>query len=69
MDAMLVAQGFADVWIEPVASPWDLAPLKILVEEAGGKFGSFDGENTIYAGNGYACTPGLEPVVKELLAQ
>jgi histidinol-phosphatase len=69
MDAMLVAQGFADVWIEPVASPWDLAPLKILVEEAGGKFGSFDGENTIYAGNGYACTPGLEPVVKELLAR
>lgn len=66
-DAMLVAQGMADVWIEPNAAPWDLAPLKLLVEEAGGKFGSFSGENTIYAGNAYACTPALEPYVLELL--
>ncbi len=67
VDAMLVAQGQADVWIEPNASPWDLAPLKLLVEEAGGKFSSFDGKNTIYGGNAYACVPGLEPYVKELL--
>ncbi len=67
VDAMLLAQGRADVWIEPNAAPWDLAPLKILVEEAGGKFGSFDGTNTIYGGNAYACTPGLEPYVRELL--
>ena len=68
VDAMLVAQGQADVWIEPNASPWDLAPLKLLIEEAGGRFASFDGQNTIYAGNAYACAPGLEPYVKELLA-
>lgn len=67
-DAMLVAQGQADVWIEPNASPWDLAPLKLLIEEAGGRFASFAGENTIYAGNAYACAPALEPYVKELLA-
>ena len=67
VDAMLVAQGYADVWIEPNAAPWDLAPLKLLVEEAGGKFASFDGENTIYGGNAYACTPELEPYVKELV--
>ncbi|MGA8026776.1 MAG: inositol monophosphatase family protein, partial [Bryobacteraceae bacterium] len=68
VDAMLVAQGQADVWIEPNASPWDLAPLKLLIEEAGGRFASFGGENTIYAGNAYACAPGLEPYVQELLA-
>ncbi len=34
VDAMLVALGKADVWIEPNAKPWDFAPLKILVEEA-----------------------------------
>ncbi|MGH9582101.1 MAG: inositol monophosphatase family protein [Bryobacteraceae bacterium] len=66
-DAMLVAQGQADVWIEPNAAPWDLAPLKLLIEEAGGKFASFRGENTIYAGNAFACAPGLEPYVLELL--
>jgi histidinol-phosphatase len=67
VDAMLLAQGKADVWIEPNAAPWDLAPLKLLVEEAGGRFGSFSGENTIYGGNAYACVPGLEPYVRELL--
>ena len=67
MDAILVAQGRADVWIEPNAKPWDFAPLKILVEEAGGRFAAFDGSNSIYEGNGYACTPGLEAYVRELL--
>jgi histidinol phosphatase-like enzyme (inositol monophosphatase family) len=66
MDAMLVAQGRADVWIEPNAAPWDLAPLKILVEEAGGKFASFAGEASIYGGNAYACAPALEQFVKTL---
>ena len=67
VDAMLVAQGKADVWIEPNGAAWDLAPLKILIEEAGGRFGSFQGESTIYGGNAYACAPGLEASVKRLL--
>jgi len=65
VDAMLIALGKADVWIEPNAKPWDFAPLKILVEEAGGRFGAFDGSNSIYQGNGYACTPALEPYILE----
>ena len=67
VDAMLLAQGQADVWIEPNAQPWDLAPLKLLIEEAGGVMRSFTGENTIYEGNAYACVPGLEPYVRELI--
>lgn len=67
VDAMLVAQGQADVWIEPNAQPWDFAALKILIEEAGGRFASFSGENTIYGGNAYACAPGLERYVRELM--
>lgn len=67
VDAMLVAQGQADVWIEPYAEPWDLAPFKILTEEAGGRFATFDGKNSIYGGNAYTCTPGLEPCVHSLL--
>ncbi len=67
MDAMLIAMGKADLWIEPNAKPWDFAPLKILVEEAGGRFGAFDGSRSIYQGNGYACTPGVESHVLEFL--
>lgn len=67
VDAMLLAQGKADIWIEPNAQPWDLAPLKLLVEEAGGKFASFQRESTIYGGNAYACTPELENYVFQLL--
>ena len=67
VDAMLLAKGQADIWIEPNAQAWDLAPLKLLIEEAGGKFSSFEGRNTIYGGNAYACTPGLEPLVLKLL--
>jgi len=68
VDAMLVAQGLADIWIEPNAEAWDLAPFKILIEEAGGRFASFTGESTIYGRNAYACTPALESTVKQLLA-
>lgn len=63
MDAMLVAQGAADVWIEPSASPWDFAPLKIITEEAGGVFRTPDGSNSIYASSAYTCTPALESCV------
>jgi len=41
-DAMMVASGQAEIWIEPHAAPWDFAPLKIIVEEAGGVFLNFD---------------------------
>ncbi len=66
-DATLLATGRADVWIEPNAQPWDLAALKILVEEAGGCFGAFDGSNSIYKGNAWACAPGFKAYVAKLI--
>ena len=60
MDAMLIASGRADAWIEPVAASWDLCALKIIIEEAGGRFFNFDGGSSIHGGDGLACTPGLE---------
>ncbi len=59
-DAMLVASGRAEAWIEPDGKPWDFAPLKIIAEEAGAIFFNFDGRRTIYGGNGAICVPGLE---------
>jgi histidinol-phosphatase len=66
-DAMMVASGQAEIWIEPSASPWDFAPLKIILEEAGARYLNVDGGSTIYAGNGIGCAPGLEQEVRRFL--
>ena len=65
-DAMMVASGQAEIWIEPKAAAWDFAPLKVIVEEAGGRFRNFDGGSRIDAGNAVLFTPALEPEVKNL---
>jgi histidinol phosphatase-like enzyme (inositol monophosphatase family) len=59
-DAVLVASGSADAWIEPGGKPWDFAALKVIAEEAGAVFFNFDGRSTIYGGNCAVCAPGLE---------
>ncbi len=66
-DAMMIAAGQAEIWIEPTAEAWDLAPLKIIIEEAGGRFFNFDGRSSIYGGNCVACAPGLEAATKSFL--
>ncbi|HUQ62361.1 MAG TPA: inositol monophosphatase family protein [Acidimicrobiales bacterium] len=42
---MLVAEGAAEAMVqaEPGAKVWDLAPLQVIVEEAGGRFSDLDG--------------------------
>ncbi len=67
LDAMLVAAGNGDVWVEPAAQPWDLAALQVIAEEAGGRFFNFDGGRSIYAGNCVVCAPGMEPEVRRFL--
>jgi histidinol-phosphatase len=39
----LVAEGAIDLAAEPIASPWDLAAVQVLVEQAGGRFTDLDG--------------------------
>jgi len=67
LDAVMVARGQADLWIEPTAAPWDLAPLKVIAEEAGARFFNFDGGGSIYGGNCIVATPGLEREARRLL--
>jgi len=66
-DAMMVASGLAELWIEPSAATWDFAPLKVILEEAGARYFNFDGGSSIYAGNCIACAPGLESEVRRML--
>ena len=47
---MLVAEGAIEVALDWLSKPWDLAPLGIIVEEAGGKATTVSGERTIYKG-------------------
>jgi histidinol-phosphatase len=49
---LLVAEGFADAGVEASGAVWDLAALKIIVEEAGGRFTDLDGANSAASGHG-----------------
>lgn len=48
--AAMVLTGRAEAWIEAGVQVWDLAPLQVLVEEAGGRFTDFEGRPTIAGG-------------------
>ena len=69
LDAMLVASGRADAWIEAQAKPWDLAPLKIIAEEAGCVTSDFEGKDTIYGGNYLISVPALAEELVRLTAR
>jgi histidinol-phosphatase len=49
-----VAKGQAEISVEADLKPWDMGPMKILVEEAGGRFTDFRGVPTIYTGTALA---------------
>jgi histidinol-phosphatase len=66
-DAMMLAAGEVEVWMEPVAKPWDFGPLKIIGEEAGAAFFNFAGGRDIYSGSGVLCVPALEADVREFV--
>jgi histidinol-phosphatase len=48
---VLVAEGAADVAVEPVMNLWDNAALQVIVEEAGGRFTDLAGVATSHGGN------------------
>ena len=55
---VLVAEGVVDISCEPVVSLWDLAPLQVIVEEAGGRFSDLSGTPRADGGS-VVCTNGL----------
>ena len=64
----LVAEGKAEIYLEVDLKPWDLAPCKIVVEEAGGRFTDLAGTPTIYSGNALATNGRLHDATLALLA-
>ncbi len=65
LDACLVAAGQADVWFEPKVEVWDLAALKLIIEEAGGAFFALDGSRRIDRGTALGCAPRLAKEVRK----
>jgi histidinol phosphatase-like enzyme (inositol monophosphatase family) len=55
---LLVATGRAEVMIDPAMQLWDAAAVQPVLEEAGGTFTNWQGEPTIFSGEGVA-TNGL----------
>jgi len=46
-----IARGQAELCVEVDVKPWDLAAVKIVIDEAGGRFTDLEGTPTIYSGN------------------
>ncbi len=63
----LVATGRAEVMMDPVMSPWDCGPFPPILREAGGFFGTWQGEETIYGGEALSTTQRLLPEVLDML--
>lgn len=62
-----VIRGWSEAMLELDVKPWDLAALKILVEEAGGRMTDFAGEATIYGGSAVVTNGRIHDQVLELL--
>jgi histidinol-phosphatase len=54
-----VLRGQAELMLEADVKPWDLAPFKVLFEEAGGRLTDFAGRPTIYSGTALASNGSL----------
>lgn len=72
MGYTLVAEAKAEIYAEIYGKgsglkPWDLAPCKILVEEAGGVFTDLDGRSTIYTDSALATNGHLHEAALTLL--
>jgi histidinol-phosphatase len=64
---MLVAEGAADVAAEPEVSLWDLAAVKLIVEEAGGRFTDLSGRATPSGGSALSTNGFLHDEVLAIL--
>lgn len=63
----LVATGRAEVVIDPVMNAWDCGPLPVIFREAGGRFSTWAGEETIHGGDAVGCNAALYEQVMAVL--
>ncbi|MCC6508326.1 MAG: inositol monophosphatase [Pirellulaceae bacterium] len=66
---LLVATGRAEVMVDPIANPWDLASVQIVIDEAGGRFSSWQGKPTYSDGDGIGSNGVVHAQVLSFLAK
>ena len=64
---MLVATGRAELMLDPVMNVWDCAPFPPILKEAGGYFGDWRGNATIYGNEAMSTSQVLLPEVLTLI--
>lgn len=62
-----VATGRAELMLDPVMNHWDCAPFPPILREAGGYFGDWSGNETIYANEALSTTRTLLPEILRLI--
>ena len=64
---LLVATGRADIMVDPIMNEWDCGPFIPILQEAGGYFGDWQGNPTIYGNEAMATTQTLLPQVLKII--
>ena len=65
---LLVATGRADVMVDPIVSPWDVAAVLPVIREAGGEFTNWKGEPTIQGPDAFGTNGLLHEEVQKILS-
>lgn len=63
----LVASGRAEIMMDPIVAPYDVAPLPVIMREAGGSFTDWKGKESIQSLNGFAVNAALKDTVYKAL--
>ncbi|WP_419167885.1 histidinol-phosphatase [Candidatus Palauibacter sp.] len=64
---LMVASGRADIMLDPIMHPWDIAALVPVVRGAGGVITTWEGADPIGGASTVAAAPGLHREVMEIL--
>ncbi|MGE0432024.1 MAG: inositol monophosphatase [Planctomycetota bacterium] len=64
---VLVADGRMDIMVDPIVADYDLGPLPVLLEEAGGRFSAISGELRLDGGNALSTNGALHDEVVAML--
>ncbi|MGH3088789.1 MAG: inositol monophosphatase family protein [Rubrobacteraceae bacterium] len=63
----LIATGRAELMLDPAMNPWDCGPFPPILREAGGYFGDWSGNETMYGGEAISANGALLPEFLRLI--